>query len=151
MRSILLYLAMVGLPLLGLLAILEAGERIVPPRSIGGAWRLEEPLDPAALPCGETGRAGGTAELRVSQSGPRAEVGLGHPLPRVIPVTLRGDTLAGAAAFPPHARCSAAGVVFRARLEPDRDRMRGTLSWTGCAACPSVGFVAERPAAPREP
>jgi len=52
MRSILLYLVLVGIPLIGLLGILEAGEHIVPPPLGGGRMggrRKECPGGPARM------------------------------------------------------------------------------------------------------
>src|SRR5690606_1110238 len=69
MRPALLYLVLVGLPLLGVLGILRAGSGLAAPPSFGGAWALA----PASYPDGCTP----PAELRVAQSGRRAEVALG--------------------------------------------------------------------------
>jgi len=40
MRSVILYVVLVGVPLLGVLATLRAGERVDAPSHIGGTWRV---------------------------------------------------------------------------------------------------------------
>jgi hypothetical protein len=51
-RMAIAYLCLVGMPLVGLVGILRAGQRLVAPVSIGGAWNLEADFSAlAATPC----------------------------------------------------------------------------------------------------
>ena len=79
MRTALLYLLLVGAPVLGVVAILRVGERITPPAAIGGEWAV----DPAAgVDASAAVRCDGVAERRgvhaafVSQSGTMATAAL---------------------------------------------------------------------------
>ena len=73
MKTALLYLALVGLPVLGVLAILRAGQRLDPPVAFGGMWRVEMAVaDSTPRTCRPP-----AALLHVEQSGERARVRLG--------------------------------------------------------------------------
>ena len=70
MKSLPLYLFLVGVPLAGLALILRAGDGLAAPPPIGGAWRVEEGQ---ALPAAaDTGRT-----FAISQSGQHVEVAFG--------------------------------------------------------------------------
>lgn len=69
MKSVLLYVALVGIPLLGVLGILQAGRALVPPPAFAGTWRVTASPDSDA----EGGCVPPTS-FRVEQSGRRARV-----------------------------------------------------------------------------
>jgi len=59
-RITLAYLCLVGLPLVGLVGLLQAGQRLVAPASIGGTWNVQADFSTLAVtPC--------TALLEVKQ------------------------------------------------------------------------------------
>ncbi len=152
MRSISLYLVLVGAPLLGLLLILRAGERLVPPRSIGGTWELDDrSVEQLGTACPSFEFRERPAVLVVAQSGTRAEVKLADRRRTSLAVTLDGDSLAGALDLAPGRGCAAGPVAFRARVAgaAGAERMTGTLGAVDCAQCPAAGFVAvRRPTSP---
>lgn len=76
MKTLVLYLILVCLPILGVSLVLRMGQGLVPPKSIGGAWRVHVTADPA---CGAISPPDSLA-MTVSQSGPRITVALedGH-------------------------------------------------------------------------
>lgn len=130
MRSLLLYLALVGLPLAGLFGILRAGSRLEAPPAVGGAWRVEAPASPA------------DSVLEVSQSGVHAVVRHGGVRMRG---EVRGDSLFAAAGHtwhtPPAAVCGPAfGRELRARVDraAEPDRMEGTVIVPGKPECPAA-------------
>ncbi|MEO8199580.1 MAG: hypothetical protein ABI679_03570 [Gemmatimonadota bacterium] len=45
MKSVLIYLILVGLPVYGVYSIVRMGEKLTPPVSIGGVWRFEAAPD----------------------------------------------------------------------------------------------------------
>src|SRR5262245_7761413 len=47
LRSVALYLVLVGIPLAGLFALLDWGRSLVPPPAIGGRWTVAEPTSAA--------------------------------------------------------------------------------------------------------
>lgn len=70
MKSLLLYLALVGVPVAGLLGILEAGSRLQAPRDVAGEWYVE------ALAFATPGEQRPFRVLRISQSGVYLSVSL---------------------------------------------------------------------------
>lgn len=143
MRSFLVYLALVGAPLLGLLGILRAGERVVPPHHAGGKWALGggvAALLGAACPGLVFPESG--AVLDVSQSGTRARLTLNDGGGTVLDATLRGRVLAAPAEGRTPAACGGRGLRLRATLDslPGGGELRGSLSVPGCAGCAAVPF-----------
>jgi hypothetical protein len=77
MRTILIYIILVGLPIAGLYGILHIGERLEAPLFVGGAWRIsDEFVQTLQLYCGEKKENRALlqlpeeeAELTISQSG----------------------------------------------------------------------------------
>lgn len=68
-RSVLLYLVLVGLPVVGVTAVLRAGRELKPPTSFGGSWRVEALPDSVCLKYQLD-----TLELLVEQSGPSLSI-----------------------------------------------------------------------------
>ncbi len=146
MKTVSLYFLLVGVPFLGLVGILRAGERIVPPHSIGGIWSVEIRYSPqTAVPCADLDFAGGDAQMTISQSGTRAEVSFADRGETRLSLVLAGDSLRadGTTEAP---GCPAAPLVLDGRLQPEtgRRRMEGILTRPDCADCPMATFVAER-------
>jgi hypothetical protein len=64
-RSALLYIILVGMPALGMLAVLRVGRSLKPPASFGGNWRVETGPDSICV-----GAQPDTFQLVIEQSGP---------------------------------------------------------------------------------
>jgi hypothetical protein len=100
------YLLLVGVPVLGLLAILEAGRGIPAPLSIAGDWTLE--FDPAAqCATGPTGLR--QPALNISQSGTGALI------------TVNGATL------------TAKSLTATISRKPGARTLEGKMNFDGCA------------------
>ena len=152
MKALRLYVPLVGLPLLGLLVVLHAGERLTAPPGLHGEWAVRA-VSSAALPAGEprsclaAAAAGMLHRLSVAQSGPRIEVTLRDPEGRGWARSeARVDT---GSAVGPVAGTGDAACTGRPRLTlvftglvPDT--VRGTLAPTGCDDCPAVRYTAVR-------
>src|SRR5687767_9412060 len=101
MRSVLVYLFLVGIPLAGLFGIMNVGERVVAPRPIAGNWIAVErssraAWEPGCRTGGDTDEAEqGPSDVRIVQSGARAEVFWSGLRAEEFRVFLRGDTLVG--------------------------------------------------------
>ena len=151
MKTILIYVLLVGAPLLGLLGILRAGERIVPPRHVGGGWAAEPALAAALrAACPDLVFPAAGPALDVSQSGTRAVVTLNDPAATALDARLDGDALT-AATEEGSAACGGRGLRLAATLREDADapRLDGALSVPGCPSCAPVRFRAARlPATP---
>ncbi len=151
MKTILIYVLLVGAPLLGLLGILRAGERIVPPRHVGGGWAVE-PTFAAALraACPDLVFPAAGPVLDVSQSGTRAVLTLNDSAATALDARLDGDALSAATAEGT-AACGGRGLRLMAmlRAEPDPPRLEGALTLPGCPSCAPVPLRAARlPATP---
>jgi hypothetical protein len=132
MKSLLLYLAIVGIPLAGLFGILHAGNRLEAPPSIGGSWRLDAPSPPGEIVISQSG-----VHLVVEMDGARM---LGE---------VRGDSLVALA--PPTGRTARAcgpdvGRELRARIDraAEPHRLTGLAGVPGGADCPRMEINAVR-------
>lgn len=147
MKTLLLYLALVGLPLLGLTGILYLGERLVPPRGVGGTWELTlDSRAEATTACVRREDHSGHAELVMLQSGSRLEMRFSDEAQTRMAGTIHADSIQGRArgAGPP--ACAGEGRLrLQARVQQEGDglRMTGQLTATHCA-CDPVSFTAAR-------
>jgi hypothetical protein len=69
-RSVVLYIILVGIPVLGVSTILRIGRDLRPPVSFSGSWRVEAWPDSACLITSDPD----TLQLVVEQSGPLLEI-----------------------------------------------------------------------------
>jgi hypothetical protein len=114
----------VGLPVLALLGILEAGRNIRAPLSIAGDWTLE--FDPAA------GCANGPADLRqpalnISQSGSEALITLNDGHATSLEATVNGAVL------------KAGSLTASIAGKPAARTLAGAMNFAGCAPVPFRG------------
>ena len=126
------YLLMVGIPVLGLLGILEAGRSITAPLSIGGDWTVEFDTAPHC--------ANGPSVLRqpafsISQSGTGALITLNDGHATTLEATIDGATLT--------AKTPSAAIAATVAGKLDQRTMEGKVSLSGCAP---VAFHAVRQA-----
>jgi len=71
MRPIILYLVLVGLPVLGILGLLQVGQTLSAPISLGGKWSAQlTPPDPRELVGEDWLLRHGPTTLNITQSGP---------------------------------------------------------------------------------
>ncbi len=71
MRPILLYLVLVGLPVLGTLGLLQVGQNLVAPISLAGKWSAQlTPPNPCGLSDEVSLLPAGPTTLSITQSGP---------------------------------------------------------------------------------
>jgi hypothetical protein len=134
-KYVLTYLILVGIPLAGLLWILDhGGQRIAPP-AITGAWQIEGSLTSclAAQP----------AELAFQQSGRFVQVALGGASGEA---RLDGEALR-ASVVEPNGVCRS--VELEGSFDATTERFTGRATGSGCDACREVDFVAQRVPPPR--
>lgn len=145
-RSLLTYVFLVGLPLMGLLGVLHAGRGLQAPPPVDGTWRtapVGTGLGLAALL--PRARGASPAQLEVHQSGTYLSLDIGslHLSGR-----LRGDSLVAHSAGPATPDDGTCGHVqemeLRASLDrtAEPDRLTGVLSEPGHPACPPVRWTA---------
>ena len=147
MRHLLSYLALVGIPLLGLLGVLEIGERLSAPAAVHGAYALTLPAP--REPCLAAAFPRDNPRVVIAQSGPIVQVRLGGPAG----LELRGRTDAGTlrASGPlPHRRpagCAADSVTFDGTVTrtPDARLLAGSLRLAPCDSCAPVPIAGVLP------
>lgn len=152
-KLVVVYLFLVGIPLLGLLAILRAGESLTPPQSVGGSWKLEADFSPLAnKACRDLLLNVKQPFLSISQSGPSVVLTLNNPERTTLPGTLQNSSISagvGPTTDPAHdsADCIDPHAI-RLRAEIAREAgdriLIGTLSIAGCPGCAPVPFRAQR-------
>ena len=138
MRVALLYVALVGLPVVGLLAVLHAGQRLEAPPDVGGVWRVAR-----GGACGL--QEGDTFEI--AQSGQYLSVEL--PRRPAMGGRLTGGVLRarGGARASSAPGCASGPLAFEAlTAEPVPRQLRGRVGVPGCAGCPFQSVVAVREA-----
>jgi hypothetical protein len=134
MRSILLYISLVGLPIAGMVVALHLGRGLAAPASVAGVWRVE--LVPPAggiQQCNEA-TAPGAPSLQIIQSGRRIAISVGDEKKVAAVGEIRETTL------------TAAGdsLQVKARLHPegDRTRLQGFISLRVCGNPAEMEFHA---------
>ena len=140
-KSALLYVILVGLPVLGVLGVLRVGERIVPPAAVSGQWQVERGGGTCVVP-------GGT--FSVAQSGEFLHLSI--PGRADLPARLRDGVLSasGGARDGISPGCGQSPVRIRARVGSG-ERMEGSAGVPGCAGCPLQPFAAVRVVSPVAP
>jgi len=141
------YVAFVGIPILALIGILDAGHDLRAPVAVSGAWDLQADWGPlTSAPCAVWAASSGQRVLEVSQSGKYLALSID-------PVRGSGTIESGrvtAAALRPVKPVSCesgeASVYFQAGFESSDapDVMSGTLGVNGCASCSGIPFRAVR-------
>lgn len=147
-KPFLVYLGLVGAPLLGLLGVLRAGERIVPPHHFGGRWEVADGFAArAARACPGLAFPPGRAAIEVSQSGTRARLVLNDGAATELDARLSGAALSAASGDRAPVPCGGRGLRLTAVLDTLGGGLAGTLSAPGCAGCAPAPFRAARAAA----
>lgn len=118
LRHVLLYAILVGLPGLGLFAILRVGDSIEPPPMLAGAWALES-AGGACLP---------SDTLTIAQSGRYLQVE-----PRRIDAAVDGAGTVHARWAIEAGACRGRSARWRAQLA--EGRLTGPLAVDGCERC----------------
>lgn len=116
------YLLLVGVPVLGLLGILEAGRSIAAPLSIGGEWALEStPTADCANPPGSLQRQ---LAWSISQSGTAALITLHDGYGTTLEATIDGSTLT--------AKSPGGTIAATITGKLGKRTMEGKISLVGC-------------------
>lgn len=136
MKSVVIYLILVGIPIAGVIGVLQAGRDITPPPYVGGTWAVTFVPDTTC----HTVAPGDSVTMVVMQSGSHVVVTSANPmLPR-----LRG--LANGQYF--RVASGSDSVHMHGAIKRGEDRMRGFLAGFPCAAAQRTIFRGTRVAAP---
>ena len=150
MKAVLEYLALVGLPVLGVVWILRLGASLVAPPDISGVWGAGfAPAAQLVPPCVELTSEASAFDL--TQSGVHVGVTLNDASRTRLTANLEGPRLWGRAPRLPllgtaRTACPDAPLELAAEvvLEGNAWHLVGNLWAGGCAACAPVSFRAER-------
>jgi hypothetical protein len=132
-KTITYYLLFVGLPLLGVVGALWSGRSLAAPASVGGAWALLIPEQPA-LKCQAFAGWKGEMQMVISQSGPNLLVIFGDPAHAALTGILSGLSITAENIGIPQLQLAA--EVDR---EADPHQLSGSLQVAGCA--PPLDFT----------
>jgi hypothetical protein len=141
MRSVLLYISLVGLPIVGMVGALHLGRGLTAPASVAGVWRVEL-----------SGQAGGVQRcndapspepltLQIIQTGRRIAISVGDEKKVAAVGELREATLTAAG--------DSLQVKASLHREGDRTRLQGFISLRVCGKPVEIEFHAT-PAPKRE-
>jgi hypothetical protein len=136
MKSVVIYLILVGIPIAGVIGVLRAGQHITPPPYVGGTWAVTFVPDTTC----HSIAAGDSLTMVVMQSGSHVVITSANP---VLP-KLRG--LANGQYF--RATSGSDSVQMHGAIKRGEDRMRGFLVAMPCAAARRTTFRGTRVAAP---
>lgn len=135
MKTGIQYLLMVGLPILGVFGLLQIGQQLTPPVSVGGDWLIEvTPAAGANAICGQFLIQADRPRLTILQSGPRLVLTFNDAAKTALPGSIDDLTLT---ATTPDIRVTTS--VDR-QIEPNR--LHGKIAFSNCAE--SVPFQAVR-------
>ena len=149
MKAVLPYLLLVVIPVLGVFALLQAGERLTAPVSVGGTWNLEINPQVAGSPaCTGLSIRSEQPLLTISQSGPHLRLTFNDEgntmlVGQIDDMTIVANVIRHPAAG--DARDNQTAVIHLEAVvdrHPEPDRLEGTLIMNGCLV--SVPFTAVR-------
>ena len=156
MRSVFLYVFLVGLPVLAISAVLRVGQRLRSPVFVGGTWSVERPsnTDPDSSCCYSLISSERTV-LTISQSGSRLSLTLNDQNRTTFAGEIRDSTinatigrLAADASIDAQG-ISGASIQLHATVERESasDRLLGGLTCFDCPTSTVTSFSAQRQAA----
>jgi hypothetical protein len=135
MRPVLLYLILVGVPLLGILALLRVGQTLSAPTSLAGSWSAQLSPNPHDSLEGVLLLSSGPTMLSISQSGPNLLLSFNDNQQTTLAGTVRDATINAslvrqgvtATTYGPTAETNA--IFFRAKVDRQSDphRLLGVL------------------------
>lgn len=138
------YIAFIGVPILALLAILDAGHHLTAPVAVSGSWDLQADWRPwTSAPCAVWAESAGKPVLEVSQSGKYLDLEIDQLRGSGTLETGRVTATVSRAVKPILCQSGDVSVSVQASFESgSADVMSGTLRLNGCASCMAVRFRA---------
>jgi hypothetical protein len=153
MRGLLIYLLLVGAPLIGVLTVLHVGRDIRPVTSVAGAWVIESDFAPLTnTPCAKLVTTIKQPALNITQSGRQLVLRLNTEEKTTFDGEVKGTTLEGgrspSGASAEGGLCGGEGGVYlKAEVKKEGMealRLSGQLIIAGCKGCSPLVFNAVR-------
>jgi len=140
MRSIFLYVLLVGIPVIAVSGVLRVGQRLRPPIFVGGTWNVEWSDIGAVSACGESLIRSDRTVLTISQSGSRLLLTLDDENRTTLQGEISNTTITATTAVPGptelldgHMRGNALIHVQAAvERESGSERLLGALTFDDC-------------------
>jgi hypothetical protein len=146
---IIAYIGLVGLPMLGLMAVLKTGRSLRAPISVDGVWKVETDISRlASLPCMMSVSSLRNTSVVILQSGKSLVLSLDHGSKATASGVIDGNTLTASVPMFDYASETGCGsdrlLSMSATLNGNaRPRsLMGALAVNGCASCLPVEFHA---------
>jgi hypothetical protein len=138
------YIAFIGIPILALIAILDAGHHLTAPVAVSGLWDVQADWRPwTSAPCTVWTESAGKPVLEVSQSGKYLDLTIDQLRGSGTLETSRLTATMSRAVKPILCQSGEVSVSVQASFESDAaEVMNGTLRLNGCASCMAVPFRA---------
>lgn len=141
MKAVMHYIFLVGIPVLIVLLLLQAGERYLrAPVSVGGNWKLLPFSDTLTTPCSELAFGAEDPLMNISQSGPHLVLKFNDEALTTLPGTLNGFDISGTSHSYTHPESITLQATVSLDVEPDQ--LDGTLYFASCET--TVSFHATR-------
>lgn len=148
MKGVLLYILLVGLPLLGILEVLHIGKHLKPPIFLGGTWSIQVSRETADIgSCGDLPIHFDGALLNISQSGSSLILTFGGEQKTSLAGEIHDSFIVAGSLYQSADKALAAdapgAIRFQAQVDQP-DRLQGVLKLTNCPALQSLPFTATR-------
>lgn len=141
MKTVLLYLLLVGVPVLLVLGILELGRDLTAPIAVGGVWNIEKSAtDPNEPPCGAVPLGSDSPALTIAQSGSHLQIVFNDANRTTLTGELREQTISTASA--PSQGADAIQLEARVDRQTDPHSLQGSLTFAQCPSRPALTFSA---------
>ena len=153
MKTVFLYVSLVGLPALAIAGVLRAGQRLRSPVFVGGTWTVERRSKDSL--CNSSLIKSDGAVLIISQTGSHLLLTLNDEDRTTFAGEIRDATITASAARPSSDapvdvhNLGGVSIQFHAAVERGggSDQLLGTLTFPDCPASAVMSFSAQRQAA----
>jgi hypothetical protein len=136
MRSIALYIVLVGTPILGLLGVLHVGQSLTPPIALHGVWHItltpQYTTDPACITPLDVAEQ---RVLTIAQSGPHLVLTFNDAHATTLSGIIEGQTIIAE---------TASTIALRAHANQQKvpDQLQGNFTFPACRSRIAVPFIA---------
>jgi hypothetical protein len=141
MKKVLLYLILVGIPVLAVLGILQLGRGLTAPIAVAGTWNIEKnsPLTTVST-CGALPISSDKPALTIIQAGSHLQLRFNDKDSTTLTGELHEQTISTTTT--PSQSQPAIRLEAGVNRQPEPDSMQGVLTFTQCPSQPAVTFTA---------
>jgi hypothetical protein len=150
MKLLVTYLLLVGLPVIGVLGVLEVGRSLTPSLSVSGHWKVEIGRRAGAnSSCADFFDESGPLTLSISQSGPNLSLLFESTRKLKLDGEIESTSLKATRTGSPDD--DAELVQLKATFDPktNPERLIGALSFNRCPTTSGISFIATRQSKPK--